>query len=526
MVTSNSLSGRLPRQLPATRVDDLTAAVPVRPDPARRPPLPGEVLVFVASAAVLVLEIVAMRLVAPYIGITLQTSSAVIGTALTAMALGAWLGGRLADRVSPGRVLGPLFVVGGLLTMLVVPVVRQVGPWVQGRPEVVAVLTLTSLALVLPAGVLSAIAPVVVKQALGDLGRTGSVVGRMSGIGTAGGITATFLTGFVLLSALRTSEILVGTGIVLVLAGGLLLLPSPRLAVVGTAACALALVPWSFAVSPDPCQLETAYHCVRIEPDQAFPSVRRLWLDTLNHSYVDLSDAQALGFAYVRVMVAAVDAVRPGAEPINGLYVGGGGFTLPRYEAATRAGSQATVAEIDPGVVDVARRYLGADEIPQMNVRVGDGRTTVAAQPAARYDVVFGDAFGDLAVPWHLTTREAAADLHRVLRPGGLYVVNVIDYQSDAFVRAELATLEQVFGHVVLAAPAGTLAGGGTGNHVLIASDGPLPVAELARGVAASEPDWEVADEAATQHFVGGARVLTDDLAPVDQLITTRPRGV
>ena len=75
----------------------------------------GNSLVFLASAAVLVLEIVAMRLVAPYVGVTLQTSSAVIGTALAAMALGAWAGGRLADRTDPGRLLGPVLVVGGVL---------------------------------------------------------------------------------------------------------------------------------------------------------------------------------------------------------------------------------------------------------------------------------------------------------------------------------------------------------------------------------------------------------------------------
>ncbi|MDT0551392.1 fused MFS/spermidine synthase, partial [Streptomyces lonegramiae] len=64
-------------------------------------------LVFGSSAAVLVVEIVALRLLAPYLGLTLETSTMVIGIALTAIALGSWLGGRAADQVDPYRLIGP-----------------------------------------------------------------------------------------------------------------------------------------------------------------------------------------------------------------------------------------------------------------------------------------------------------------------------------------------------------------------------------------------------------------------------------
>lgn len=65
------------------------------------------VLVFGSSAAVLVVEIVALRLLAPYLGLTLETSTLVIGIALTAIALGSWLGGRVADRTDPHRLIAP-----------------------------------------------------------------------------------------------------------------------------------------------------------------------------------------------------------------------------------------------------------------------------------------------------------------------------------------------------------------------------------------------------------------------------------
>ena len=78
---------------------------------------------------------------------------------------------------------------------------------------------------------------------------------------------------------------------------------------------------------------------------------------------------------------------------------------------------------------------------PDLEVVVGDARTSIAAQPTGSYDVVVGDAFGSLAVPWHLTTREMVAEVRRVLRPGGTYVLNVIDNPPNAFAAAEAATL-------------------------------------------------------------------------------------
>src|SRR3954467_14483445 len=84
-------------------------------------------LAFGSSAAVMVLELVSLRLVAPYIGLTLETNTAVIGVALAAIATGAALGGKFADVVPPQRTLGPLILFGGALVMLILPVVRWTG---------------------------------------------------------------------------------------------------------------------------------------------------------------------------------------------------------------------------------------------------------------------------------------------------------------------------------------------------------------------------------------------------------------
>jgi spermidine synthase len=247
-----------------------------------------------------------------------------------------------------------------------------------------------------------------------------------------------------------------------------------------------------------------------------------LVLDTLRHSYVDLADPQYLEFSYVRAMASAFDAAAEPRRPLDVLFLGGGGFTLPRFVAASRPGSRSLVHEIDPGVVAVARQQLGLRTGPAdaVDVRVGDARLGLFEAPAASRDAVVGDAFGQLSVPWHLTTREVAQQVRRVLRPGGLYMLNVIDRPPLAFARAEVATIAQVFGSVAVVATPDALAGRGGGNLVVLASAGELPVDGIRAALARRAPALAVASGPAALAFAGDASPLTDDHAPVDQLLT------
>jgi spermidine synthase len=487
--------------------------------------LPGWVaagLTFLCSGAVLVLEIAGLRLIAPYVGITLQTNTAVIGFALAAIAVGAWAGGSLADRVDPRRLIPPLVVAGGALVVAVLPLVRFTGEAFSGA-DAGSVLLLAFVAIVVPAALLSAVPPMVVKLQLASLDETGVVVGRLSGIGTLGGIAATFLTGFVLVAVFPTSGILVGTGLVTVVAGvaaavylrrtsagGRLPVALLVLAVVGTLLAALA---------PTPCEEETSYHCARVVADPERPTGRLLLLDTLRHSYVDLADPTYLEFEYVRAIASVTDVVAPAGEPISALHLGGGGLTVPRYLAEVRPGTESLVLEVDPGVVDIDREQLGLETSDELRVRVVDARIGLADEPAGRRDLVVGDAFGGLSVPWQLTTVEALEAVDAALTDDGVYVVNLIDHPPLDFVRAELATLRAVFPHVLLLARAPVLAGEDGGNVVAVASQRPLPVEAITAALPERDLAWQVAGGAELDAFVGDARVLTDDAAPVDQLL-------
>jgi spermidine synthase len=478
-------------------------------------------LVLLTSAAVLVLEVLVSRLVAPYVGLTLETYTAAIGAALAAIAAGSALGGRLADVHDPRRWLGVATAVGGALVLAARPTVFAFGGGFRGTGPI-GTLVLVGLAVAPAALVLSLVPPGVVKLRLRTLAETGQTVGRLSAVGTLGALAGTFLTGFVLLSALPTSQLLLLTGALLVISGVAVAVALPRVQVPTTpvvVVVALSLLTGSWLVTADgPCQYETRYYCATIEADAQRASGRSLVLDGLRHSYVDLEDATHLELAYAQ-RIADVLAEQP-AGPLDVLHLGLGAGSLPRHLAAVRPGSRSTVLEVDPQLPDIGRDQLGLAEVPDLEIVVADARTAIAELPGNSYDVVVGDAFGGRAVPWHLTTSEMVEQVQRVLEPDGVYALNVIDQPPLSFARAQTATLLATFDDVAVLAPPEALAGDEGGNLVLVAGDAPVDLQSLAERAAVRGEPGSVAGGQQAERFAGDASILTDDDAPVDQLLS------
>ncbi|ANS79652.1 Spermidine synthase [Serinicoccus hydrothermalis] len=501
------------------------AAAAAEQAPLGLTPWVAAVVTFFSSAAVLVLEITALRLIAPYVGITMETNTAVIGLALAAIAFGAWAGGATADRTSPRGLIGPLLVLGGALVLTVSPAIRWVTAFTPPEQSAAMALLLAAVTVFAPAAVLSAIPPMVVKLQLSALTETGSVVGRLSAIGTLGAIAATFLTGFVLVALLRSSVILLVTGVLLMAGGFALVLTTRRAGVepaIGTAgALTLAVASVGLGLlAPDPCEVETRYHCASVVADPDREGGHTLVLDTLRHSYVDLDDPAYLEFAYVRTLAGALDTHAPADERLDVLHVGGGAMTLPRYEVAHREAGTNSVVEIDPGVVDLVREELPLPESERLTVDVQDGRVAVAALETDSYDVYVGDAFGGVAAPWHLATAETFADVDRVLRPDGLVALNIIDYEGLDFLAAEVATLRTLFEHVAVLTHDDRPEPGG--NFVVLASHAPLDPAAVEAATAEHGGGMRALTPERVDELAEGAEVLTDDHAPVDQLFTGR----
>jgi SAM-dependent methyltransferase len=501
-------------------MDDRDGTLPAPP----LPPLVAAVLTFIATASVLVLEIAAGRLLAPYVGVSLTTYTGIIGAILAGIALGAWIGGRAADAVGPLPLLGPAFILGGLSAIAAVPIVGVIGGIGVGE-GLVAIVLLATTAFVVPAAILSATAPMLVRGTLTDIATSGSIVGRLSAVGTVGAITGTFLTGFVLLGLFPTRVLIVSIGVGLAAIGVVLSLWL-RSGQRGSAALTVAAVLLTAGLAmaqPSPCDTESSYYCIAIRSGPTKPDVRVLVLDRLTHAAVDLRDPTNLEFGYVRRFADATAPVRAGlGTSPDVLHIGGGGFTFPRYIEAMHPEAQQTVLELDPRIYEIAQSELGYVPRDRIDVRLGDARQSIRTLPSDAFDIVVGDAFGGLAVPWHLTTAEFLDEVARVLRPDGAYVLNVIDYPPLRFARAEAATLASRFSQLAVIAGRETVEGEGGGNVVLVASDAPLDRA----GVEAAVATWGEGDSTAVlaapnevSTFIGPSVALTDDFAPVDQLL-------
>ncbi|WP_030542337.1 spermidine synthase [Streptomyces albus] len=248
-------------------------------------------------------------------------------------------------------------------------------------------------------------------------------------------------------------------------------------------------------------------------PDRERPRAWTLTVDGAPQSHVDLDDPAHLDFAYQRRLGHIADLAAPPGRPLHVLHLGGGAFTLARYVAATRPRSTQQIVELDAGLIAFVRRELPLDSGWRIRVRTGDARAGLARIPEGWADLVIADVFGGARTPAHLTSTEFTAEVRRVLRPGGWYAVNVTDGPPLAHLRARIATVRAVFPELCLAADPAVLRGRRFGNAVLLAADGPLPVAEFTRRVAGDPHPGRVEHGRALDDFTGGAAPVTDAAA-------------
>jgi spermidine synthase len=247
-----------------------------------------------------------------------------------------------------------------------------------------------------------------------------------------------------------------------------------------------------------------------------------LAVDGVAQSYVDLVDPTYLEFAYVRhlaAVLAPVLAASTGAEDV--VHIGGGAGTLARHLAAAPCARPQVVVDVDGLLAAGIRERLG---VAGFTLEVGDGREVVAARSSGSAAAVVTDAFTGPHVPSHLTTVEYLADVRRVLGPGGVHAMNVADAHPFDYGRRLTAGLLETFASVLVVVEPAVLRGRRFGNLVLMAGNGHLPVAEIARRVAGDAvAPARVMAGAHLHDWVAGAPPFTDD-RPVDSPIP--PPGV
>lgn len=475
-------------------------------------------VVFLASFGGMALEMTGFRLLAEFLGVSLFTATGVIGVMLAGTAVGNLLGGLVADRVNrPGSRLDPRAVLagtlilagGGTVTMFVTLAVLQTHAAFAEADPIVQVVGWTFSLFFPPMFLLGMVSPQVIRLTVPDVAHAGRVAGRVYAWSTAGAIVGTFAAGYLLLSTLGVQR-------TLLLVSGLLTLTSLLVARVWDRSLLL----YTFSIvlggvtggliltsrgSRDPylvAQIETNYYTIKVREHPDNPNLRSLTLDALIHSYVDITDPQYLYYEHEHVQVEFLRGVRAENPRPRVLVIGGGGYTFPRYALEVLPETLMDVVEIDPGVTYAAREYLGLKDYPGLNIVHMDGRQFVAERVApGTYDLVIQDAVNDLSVPAHLLTREYNEAVKAALKPGGIYLLTVIDsVDYGQLWKAAMHTLRQSYPaeHVALLAPA-RLDLRHRQVYVIYASDRPLDLAGVRAAVEAQAgPAKPAAGAAAT----------------------------
>jgi MFS family permease len=485
--------------------------------------------IFLSSAFLLVLEIAAGRLIAPYVGVSLYTWTSIIGVILAGLSLGNWAGGVWADRGAGPRAAGATLIVGALACLAILWLLTLVAPVLQasGLSLLSASFLLVLSLFFLPAMLLGVVTPLLTTLALRLDTRTGHIVGLMHALAALGSILGTFVTGYWLVQYLGTRNIILAT------AAGLFLLALPLLrgARLPAAAAALlgAVLLGAATLSrdgfADPCDRESPYFCLRVVDSSAeapFGKARSLILDHLVHGTNHRQWPGLLLAPYVQLMDELVLEHYRG-EPPAGLrffFAGGGAYTQPRAVDALYRAPEVTVAELDPVVTEVAEDALFVDP-SAMEVHHADARVVLARLPEnRRFDVIVTDVFHDISIPYHLVTREFARQVRGHLAPGGLYTLNIVDrFPDPLLVKSLVKTLGDAFPRVdvwldrVPEAPTRM-------TYVVVAGerDDWPDTLRARRGLPRS---WlrVTAPLLATGTPLAALPLLTDDYVPVDRLV-------
>jgi spermidine synthase len=388
-------------------------------------------LVFLAGTGAMATEIAASRLLAPYYGASTVVWANIIGLILASLAVGYWVGGRIADR-RPDPVLLGRIVLASAALIAVVPFAAR--PFldisVRGIDTVSAGAVIGSFVAALllfapPVVLLGMVSPFALRLSVTGVEAAGAVSGRLYALSTAGSLLGTFASALITIPLLGTQRTLLLAAATVALAGALLL---PRRWLLAPAALVLLMVLPPGVVKPQAGLIEERESRYQFIQVVARGSTRLLYLN----------EGQAVHSVY------RPDTVFTGGEwdmfltlpsllgrPVSTVAIlGSAGGTTARAYGELFPQARVDCVEIDPEVSAVGREYFGLGDNPGAVVTTADARPFLRASKQ-QYDLILIDAYRQPYVPFYLATREFFALARERLAPGGIVALNVTTLPGD-----------------------------------------------------------------------------------------------
>ncbi|MBU1889889.1 fused MFS/spermidine synthase [Patescibacteria group bacterium] len=488
-----------------------------------------KIFVFGTGFIILVLELTASRLFAPYFGASIFVWANIIGIILLALALGYWLGGKLADRRPEFRLLMRVVLVAGLFVSFIPLLFRLLTPFLvistnsYSNSIIIGSFTVIVVLFFIPAFLLGIVSPFAVRLFNQRVETTGSSAGSLYAWSTAGSIVGTFTTAFLAVPYLGTHETIYCSAFILILLSAIgqrrillyifLLLPivlyfiftsyniffengliRPRAGVVY--------------------EKESPYQFIQVIDT---PEERRLVTSAGFGTQTSQRFDSILTGKYFDFCTLLPPAIKEKGEDLKVMIIGVAGGAISRLYDEIYSDEYRLImdgVDVDPMLVEAGRKFFGLGDQP-INIHIADGRTYLY-QNDTKYDVIIVDAYENQTnIPFHLTTQEFFQLTSERLTDNGVISINIGATQPDSrLLVAFLETLAEVYPYVYTASVEGSMNYMVTGSGHSIDFDSPdYPdvISKIAREVI---PKIEL-------YKPTGKRLLTDNWAPIELLTDT-----
>jgi spermidine synthase len=507
-----------------------------------------KLIVLVAGAVLMGLEMTGSRVLAIYFGSSIYVWGAIISIFLASLSIGYYAGGLIADRRPTSSILNTILIVAGVWLLLVPFYSNRVcrGVLALSLGERFGPLAATIILFGGPSILLGMVSPYAVRLAARSIEGLGNVAGKLYALSTFGSIIGTLLTAFWLIPALGARTLLQVMGVALlvsslaVIAGSrvrkvaniLLILASPGVLLLHFGAQTQARANQTLLYEGD-----SAYHYILVV-DDAQRGARYLQFNNYIEGGIDLNPPHDTRVSYTNAFQLSRLFKRQLARV---LIIGGGGGIGARKFVNDDPNVIVDQVEIDPKVVEMSYKYFYLEAGPRLRVHVEDGRHFVR-RAQEKYDLVVLDAFTiGGQIPFHLTTKEFMQEIQGILLPGGVVLANIngaLVGSRSRIMRAEYKTMSTVFSSVHLFPHLADAERGQSAplnpnrarNLILVAVNGPgswtretivrLALQLQSAGLVMTPTFLEDAAQYVNERPVlDDVPVLTDDYAPVDTMV-------
>lgn len=419
--------------------------------------------VFLCGALGMVLELVAARILSPYVGSSNLIWTTIIGIMLISMSIGYWLGGKIADKRPDLNLLSLFILLGAFFTSLI-PVLETllVKPLSQTNTNLVLIAIITSAFVFgIPSFILAMVSPFAVKiEELSDEKHSniGKTSGKISSLSTIGSIVGTFGAGFLLIPNLGVRVlILIITIVLYVLAFMMYNDKNKRYCalMVLILICLLGINYYgkyifeksNLDIIED---IDSEYSRIWVKQIQSGDvTYKAMQVDTGFESYID-QETKQMGAPYL-YYYDLFDYFNKDAK--STLMIGGAAYTYPTYYLNKYQDNTIDVVEVDKKMTEIAQEQFGLDITnPRLKIYHQDGRSFLN-RTDNKYDTILIDAFKGLNAPFELTTYEALTEAKNLLNDNGMVITNILsglEGKDADFIEYEYATYKEVFPEVKL----------------------------------------------------------------------------